>query len=72
MASSTFNTLFATDFFSHWPTDWIILGALAAFIAFDSLRNGSARAATLAVVAPLALLLVNLLPQTIILGPIAR
>ena len=39
---------------THWPTDWIIVGALAILVALDALRAGSSRAASLAVALPLS------------------
>lgn len=39
------------------PTDWIILGTVAALLSLDALRNGSGRALTLAASFPVALLL---------------
>lgn len=49
---------------TQWPTDWIILVALAVFVAFDALRAGSNRAATLALAAPLSVVAFNELSQT--------
>jgi hypothetical protein len=57
---------------AHWPTDWIIIGAFAAVIALDTMRSGSARAATLALVAPLSLLMVNMVPQAFIAGQVSQ
>lgn len=53
---------------SHWPTDWITIGAFAAFVALDSLRNGPARAASVALALPATLLLVGALPQALFLA----
>ena len=55
----------------NWPTDWIILGAIAAIIALDALRSGSSRAVALSLAAPLALLLTNAIPQAALLGPVS-
>ncbi len=54
-----------------WPTDWIIIGALATFIALDSLRSGTARAAALMLSLPGALLISKALPDTVFLGPLS-
>ena len=52
-----------------WPTDWIILGALATFVALDTMRSGTARASALALSLPATLILTNSLPQASFLGP---
>lgn len=70
MASSTFYSLFTTNLFSNWPTDWIVLGAVAALLSLDALRSGPARAATLALALPAALLLQHMLSIAAYLGPI--
>ena len=54
-----------------WPTDWIIIGALATFIALDSLRSGTARAAAIMLSLPGALLVTKALPDAVFLGPLA-
>ncbi|OGG53886.1 hypothetical protein A3H16_00350 [Candidatus Kaiserbacteria bacterium RIFCSPLOWO2_12_FULL_53_8] len=59
------------NIFSHWPTDWIIIGALVAFIALDALRSGSARAASLVLALPATVLLTNALPQAVVVGPLS-
>ncbi len=55
---------------ANWPNDWIILGALAIFVSLDALRSGSARAASIALSLPAALLIVNSMPQSFFLGPL--
>lgn len=55
---------------AHLSIDWIIIGVLAIAIALDAIRSGSARAASLALAAPLTLLLFNALSQAMILGAI--
>ncbi len=57
-----------TVFFTHIPTDWIILFALAVFIAFDTLRSGASRAIALALALPLTLVVATNLSDTAILG----
>lgn len=57
--------------FTHWPTDWIIIGAAVALIALDALRSGSARAAALALSLPATMLLLNALPKAFLAGPFA-
>ena len=55
---------------AQWPTDWILIGAFAVFVALDALRSGSARAASLALSLPATLLIVNTIPQSFFLGPL--
>ncbi|MDO8514104.1 MAG: hypothetical protein Q7S50_01010 [bacterium] len=55
--------------FSHWPTDWIIIGAFAAFAALDTMRSGTARAAALMLSLPATLFLVGVLPKAALIGP---
>ncbi len=52
----------------QWPTDWIIIVAVAIFIALDARRSGTARAAPLMVSLPAVLLITNTLPDAIFLG----
>ncbi len=59
------------NLFAHWPTDWILIGAFAAFAALDAMRSGSARAAALILSLPAALLLLQELPKAFFLGPLA-
>ena len=54
--------------YSNIPTDWMIIGVFAIFAAFDCLRSGARRIATLAVALPVTTLFAGLLPQTVILG----
>ncbi len=72
MNVATSSWLQATSLLAHWPTDWILLGAFAVFVALDALRSGSARAATLALAAPLSLVLVDALPQTFLAGSLSQ
>jgi hypothetical protein len=48
MGSSTALVSQATSLISHWPIDWIILGAFAVLIGLDAIRSGSNRAASIA------------------------
>ncbi len=56
---------------TQWPTDWIIIGAFAAFMALDALRSGSTRAAALMLSLPAALLVTNALQGSFFLGPLS-
>ena len=56
----------------HVPTDWILLAVFALIVALDTYRSGSARAVTLTLVAPLTMILITVLPQAIILGPLSQ
>jgi hypothetical protein len=56
--------------FSNWPTDWFIIGAIAAFIALDALRSGTARAASLILAVPAALLVTDSMAQSFFIGPL--
>lgn len=53
---------------SNWPTDWIIIGAIAAFAALDALRNGGNRAIALVLALPAALLALEALPNAAFVG----
>lgn len=55
--------------FTQWPTDWFIIGAVAALMALDALRSGSARAASLALSLPVTLFLLEALPEAMFVGP---
>ena len=57
---------------ANLPTDWILLGVLAVITALDVLRSGSTRAATVAIVAPLTLLVTATLPGAVIAGPVSQ
>lgn len=56
---------------THWPTDWILIGAVAVFIAFDTLRNGGTRAATLVLALPATLFVLETLSRALFLGNLA-
>ena len=53
---------------SHWPIDWILIGAFAAFAALDGIRSGPTRATSLMLSLPAALLLVANLPDALFIG----
>ncbi len=61
----------ATGFFSYIPTDWIIIFALAVFIAFDALRSGFGRATAIALSLAATLFLASSLSQARILSGVA-
>ncbi len=56
---------------THWPIDWILIGAFAAFAALDAIRSGPSRAAALMLSLPVALFLIDKLPKAIFIGPLA-
>ena len=56
------------DILTHWPIDWILIGAFAAFAALDAMRNGPTRATSLMLSLPAALLLVANLPNALFIG----
>jgi len=57
-----------SSLFTHWPTDWILIGAFAVFAALDAMRTGPARAAALSLSLPVALLLLQELPKAFLVG----
>lgn len=57
-----------SSIFAHWPTDWILIGAFAAFAALDAMRSGPARAAALVCSLPAALLILQALPKAFLVG----
>lgn len=57
---------------ANWPTDWFIVGAFVAIIAFDALRRGRARAAAVAFALPLALFCTQALGEAYAIGPAAN
>jgi hypothetical protein len=48
---------FLTSITALWPVDWVILGALAALLALDTIRSGVARTTAFALALPVSLLL---------------
>ena len=57
-----------TGMFTSLPTDWIVLGAVVAFVALDALRSGSGRAVALVVSTPVALLLFSAFKSAAVLA----
>ncbi len=57
-----------SSFLAHWPTDWIIIGALAVFIALDTIRSGSNRALSFALALPLTVFIRELMSNAFVLG----
>lgn len=53
------------------PTDWMIIGAVAIFAAFDTLRSGARRTCTFAFALPVTYVLIGSVPQAVVLGGIA-
>ncbi|OGG56442.1 hypothetical protein A3D71_01415 [Candidatus Kaiserbacteria bacterium RIFCSPHIGHO2_02_FULL_55_20] len=66
------NVASISSVFANWPTDWIILGVVAAVIAAECLRAGTNRAASLGLALPLALLLSSALPSAALLGGVLK
>lgn len=60
-----------SSIFTHWPTDWILIGAFTAFAALDAMRTGPARAAALVLSLPASLLLVEELPEAFLAGSLS-
>ncbi len=56
----------------HWPTDWIIIGAIAVFIALDTLRSGGTRASALALALPVGLFTLDALPRALFIGSVSK
>ena len=57
--------------FARGSVDWIIIGALCALIAAESLRGGSNRAVSLALALPLTLFMREALTDAALVGPLA-
>lgn len=62
----------ALSAFSGVPADWIIIGALFIIVTADAVRAGSVRAAAIALSFPLAAVLYQLIPGTVVLSAIAK
>lgn len=58
--------------YSSIPTDWLILGSITIFIAFDILRSGARRAVSAALALPIALMLFAAAENAVVVGDIAR
>ena len=58
------------NLFTHWPTDWILIGAFAVFAALDAMRTGPARATALVLSLPASLLVMGQFPEAFLLGPV--
>ncbi|MCR4325401.1 MAG: hypothetical protein NUV59_01170 [Patescibacteria group bacterium] len=56
---------------TQWPTDWIIVIALAALVALDALRGGSNRACAISIALPLSLLALASFEKAAFLAPFA-
>lgn len=65
------NVASISSVFANWPIDWILIGAFAAFAAFDALRNGPSRATALVLCLPAALFFMNTLSNALFLGSLA-
>lgn len=59
-------------FFARIPTDWIILFAVAAFGALDSLRSGSARVCAASLALPMTAFLAPLVSKASFIAPFAE
>lgn len=59
------------DFFTRIPTDWIILFAIAAFGALDTLRSGAARVCAAALAFPVTAFVAPLVTKTAFIAPFA-
>ncbi len=60
-----------SSIFTHWPTDWILIGAFTAFAALDAMRSGPTRATALMLSLPTALFLIDKLPDAVFLGALS-
>ena len=60
----------AANFFASIPTDWLLIGAFAVLVTFDTLKNGARRSCTVALALPIAAFLAGALPQSEIVGPL--
>jgi len=55
---------------AYFSIDWILIGVLVVVIALDAMRSGSARAGSIAIAAPLALLLSGAVSQAAFIGSV--
>ena len=72
MASSTITLQHLNNLFSSWPTDWIIIGAVAAFLALDALRSSGVRESALSLTLPATIFALGMLPQAIFIGSVSN
>lgn len=61
-----------TAFVTHIPTDWIVLAAFAVAASIEAIKCGSGRTTAFALSLPLALIALQWLPATSILGPLSK
>lgn len=52
-----------TSLVANWPADWIVIGALAAFLALDTLRSGISRTAAFSLSLPATILIFHVSKQ---------
>ncbi len=57
-----------TSLYNAVPTDWMIIAVLAIFAAFDALRSGARRIASLSLALPVAALLFGAISSAAFLG----
>ena len=62
----------AASALSGIPLDWIVIGAFFIIVSADALRAGSTRASALSLSFPLAFVLFQMVPQTILLGSLTN
>jgi hypothetical protein len=55
---------------THFPTDWIIIGAFTLLITLETIRAGANRACSLALALPLGILFYNILPHAAFIADI--
>jgi hypothetical protein len=66
------NTAAFTSALSHFSADWLLIGAVALAMVLYSLWRSSTPAVTIALCAPLTLILSEALPHAQILGPVSQ
>jgi len=62
------NVASLTALAAHWPTDWILIGACAVFVALVAWRGGIGRPASLVLALPLAFFVFQSLSSAAIVG----
>ena len=60
----------AASAFSQIPIDWLIIAVFFITVTVDAVRAGSVRACAFALSLPVSFFLFQLIPQTIVLGPL--